>query len=380
MDTQFGNEGKQSKNFFAKLSDPAIHGRYVGISPLNAMRGCSLAECKVGFEVDANGIRLDSAVECADGPVPFVISFPASWIFHMRNWGVYHCLSIRQNAESKLAQLVIDFTKVKAEGFEVDANMTLGEGMPAHLGVFFRQEKVDHDEGLLERLYDFCRSAAGLEDEMLAEEMKAPAVSSYLLPLDSVQAALIMATGDEAKRVETLNAAAHNLWTGDEAEIECRLRIIALGLIDSSPAVQKKALSSFVIGGRVVGGVEMVSRFLGQDIILMNCDVLSEAVHAAVCLLYEACRHNRRVSYLIKEFGAIDPLRIRESCSGMVTPEQFEAIEGAARISPQRRFSFAHQLSLRAALEKVSHRLENSERHQAILDRCLRGLADHPMP
>ncbi len=380
MDTQFGNEGKQSKNFFARLSDPAIHGRYVGISPLNAIRGGSLAECKVSFAVDANGIKLDSAVECADGPVPFVISFPASWIFHMRNWGVYHCLSIRQSAESKLAQLVIDFTKIEAEGLEVDANMMLGEGMPAHLGVFFRQEKIDRDEKLLERLYAFCRSAAGVEDEMLAEEMVVPAANSYLLPLDSVQAASIMATGEDTKKIETLNAAAHNLWTGDEAEIGQRLQVITLGLTDPSPAVRQKALSSFVLGGRVVGGVELVSRFLDQDVLLMDRDVLNEAVEAAVCLLYEACRCNRRVSYLIKEFGVIDPLKIRENCSGVVTPEQFEAINDAARISPQRRFSFAHQLSLRGVLEKVSHKLEDSKRHQAIFDRCLRGLADHPMP
>lgn len=380
MSTQSDESSKGPKPFFAKLSDPAIHGQYIGISPIAVMSGCPLERCKISFSVDETGIRLDSAIECEQGALPFTIVFPASWIFRLRNWGVSHCLSVRQHATSKLAQLIFDFTKASIEGLEIDVNMILGEGIPAHLGAFFRQEKVDQDASLLARLYDCLRAAIELDEGTVSGQQGSSANNSHLLPLESEQAVRIMATGTAAEKLEVLNTAGHNLWTGDEAEIKRRLEIVRLGLADPQAQVQKKALSTFVLGGRVVDGVEIVLGFLEQDVLAMDRGVLAEAVEAAICLLCDVTQYNKKTVGLIEEFGTLNLEEMRRKSSGMVTPKQFEAIEEVARVRPQRQFTLAHQRSLRAALVRISQELAEREGYRKISDQCLQGLTNYPVP
>lgn len=326
--------------YFAKLSDSSIHGAYVGIDPLSASRGMSFEDCKLAFSLDGKGLKFHTTVHAENTPLEFKICFPPSWIFHLGGWGVDHCLSVRQHAESELAQLVFDFSGFSVKGIKGDVLMTLGEGMPCVLGVFLHQKNTVNLEKVLRTLY-----------ESLYDPKKEPTETSWLQELDLSQAKITMASRDTAQKVEMLKIAANNLWTGTDQEINDRLELVEMGLRDTNPTVQIQALDTFTVGGRVIGGVDLVADFLDQNNRVLRSSVIEKAVDAAVFLLYEAYSFNKEVAVIEQEFGTTDIGTIHKKTDGLLSPEQHEAVNRIVSARSQVRWTLSHQKTLRDMLE-----------------------------
>lgn len=364
----FGLSLKGTSLYFAELSDSSIHGAYVGIDPLSASRGMSFEDCKLAFSLDGKGLKLHTTVYAENTPLEFKICFSPSWIFHLEGWGVDHCLSVRQHAESELAQLIFDFSGLSLTGAKGDVLMLLGEGMPCVLGVFLRQKNTLDMEKVLRTLY-----------ESLYKPKEEPTEISWLQELDLSQAKITMGSRDTAQKVEILKMAGTNLWTGTDQEINDRLELVEMGLKDTNPTVQIQALDTFTVGGRVIGGVDLVANFLSQSNRGLRNGVSEEAVDAAVFLLYEAYSFNKKVAVLEQGFGTADIGIIHKKTDGVLSPEQYEAMNSIVSTKPQVRWTLSHQKILRDALEGVIA-TPNPFIPQSAISNAQRGLKDYPLP
>jgi len=327
------------------LSDKAIHGEYVGISPLLAARGASLEESTVRFAIDGSGVFLDTTLEFDGAKHAFRTHYPASWVFNMQGWGVGHTLAVRQYETSKLASVIISFTSRSLSGTQSDAIMILGEGMPAPLGVFVRRKEGRDTQKELIALHARFFTPTTQQEE-----------HSYLQPIDMVTATVAMAAGTVEERLAILKDARSNMWTGTDQEIKERLSLIAMGLRDDEADVQKEALTAFVFGGRVTGGVALVTEFLASPV-QRRRDVAEKAIEAATCLLYETHSFNKDVALLMTAFGTSEPGAIHQKTGGLLTPAQFESLQQIANSRPQRRWTLEHQQVLRDAIAStIAHR------------------------
>jgi len=356
------------RKFYAELKDPSIHGRYVGINPIEVARGASFEDSKISFYVDGEGFRCDKRIHYNGTPLTFAIHFPAAWVFHFKGWGVEHCLSIRQDAQSDLAGMIFDFTKYKFGGQKMDGVVYLGEGILAVLGLFVREKVAGDSDVILKNIYDKVYTPS--EDN--AKE------KSFLLEMDFVKDAETMATGYSENKILLLNRAGHNLWTGTDEEIAERLSFIEMGLNDADPEVQMQALETFTLGGRVIGGVDLVAGFFHENKTRLSNSVLKKTVCAAKCLLYEAYNYRRETTSILRDFGTLDLEKANKICN-CVMPGQFEVLEKVANTERQRRWTIGRQITLRSILEEVIASEKTRGVNFEIINECKKALAEYPV-
>ncbi len=321
-----------------ELSDPTIHGTYIGFNPLAAIRGVSYADSTLRFTVSSGGIALLTPIASGARVYTFTTMFPREWVFHMKGWGVDECLAIRQHATSQLAQLLFCFSP-KGRGIEQDVTMILGEGMPMTLGVFVHEARGTTP---LLSMYQKAYQPAVPKQEI-----------AWLTPVDVPAGKVTMTSGTREAKVALLHNAEINLWTASESVIKDRLALVKMGLRDKDPEVQKAALRTFTLGGRVTDGVAIVSDFLRGHKSL-RADVLVEALTAAACLLYETNQQNGQLAALINTFGTSDVGVIHRQTRGNITPEQSKLLEQIARPTPlSRTWTREQQSTLLDAVSKV---------------------------
>ena len=323
------------------------HGHYVGISPILASRGASYEESQVAFSVDQNGIVLDTTVVSENKPLEFKVHFTPEWIFSLQGWEVEKCLSVRQHETSKLAQLIFCFTEdfpetKKKTDLNFDVEMMLGEGMPASLGLFVRTGNPNvgsRVRGLYDAYY-----------KPKAEE----ANHSWLSQVDIAEARKVMrsTSTDQYRKIEVLKNATQNMWTGTDQEIKDRLELVAQGLEDPSPEVQKQALDTFSVSGRVIGGVDLVVNFFSKA--NLRDDVSVAGLEAATYLLYEAHKFNSDVALLQKDFGTTDPEMIQKKSNGLISPDQYDVLNKVCQQVPQTRWTVEHQIALTNAITRAA--------------------------
>ena len=344
------------------------YGHYVGISPILASRGASYEESQVAFSVDQNGIVLDTTVVSENKPLEFKVHFTPEWIFSLQGWGVEKCLSVRQHKTSTLAQLIFcftdDFPKAKKmSGQDFDVEMMLGEGMPASLGLFVRTGNPNV-RSRVRGLYD-------LYYKPKVEEKSQRWLSSVDIP----EARKVMRSTDSYRKIQVLKTATNNLWTGTDQEIKDRLELVAQGLEDPSPEVQKQSLDTFTIGGRVIGGVDLVVNFLRKT--NLRDDVLVAGLEAATYLLYEAHSFNSDVALLQKDFGTTNPEEIHKTTNGLISPDQYDILNKVCQQVPQTRWTLEHQVALTNA---ISQAVQDSDHvSQKALEVAARALKEYPV-
>jgi hypothetical protein len=127
-------------------------GSYVGFSPIAASNGALFEENHFGVTFDTQGVLLSYRI----GGRPFQIRYGNEWLFDIRGGGVEPCLALRQHQSSTLARYIFCQT-AEVPAVEMDIVMFLGEGMPAILGVFYKQDRgID----LVRQAYDSAYSPA----------------------------------------------------------------------------------------------------------------------------------------------------------------------------------------------------------------------------
>ncbi|MBI4158586.1 MAG: hypothetical protein HY505_03155 [Candidatus Yanofskybacteria bacterium] len=340
------------------------YGHYVGISPIAASQGASYEESQVAFSVDQNGIILDTTVVSENKPLAFKVHFTPEWIFSLQGWGVEKCLSVRQHKTSKLAQLIFCFTedfpetKKKAD-LNFDVEMMLGEGMPASLGLFVRTGNPNVGSRV-----------RGLYDTYYKPKTE-EASHSWLSLVDIVEARKVMKSTDKYRKIEVLRNSTQNMWTGTDQEIKDRLELVAQGLEDPSPEIQKQALDTFSVSGRVVGGVDLVVNFLRKT--NLRDDVSVAGLEAATYLLYEAHKFNSDVALLQKDFGTTDPETIQKKTNGLISPDQYDVVNKVCQQVPQTRWTLEHQVALTNAItQAVSDQTKISPEALKVATRALK--------
>lgn len=367
----------------AKLSDTKIHGTYHGINPIAASRGLNLDVCRVSFTLSADGFNMITPDTESDETIKLTTHYPASWVFHLQGWGIDHHLGIRQSETSDLAQLTFDFssfsvwkdmedvTPLKAlwsmirppkKNVRVKAMMYLGEGMPAPLGMFVREDTVDDVDEALSFIYNL---------NFIEPENKSK--TSWLLDIDMRSAHLTMQGNDENAQIEILEKIEHNLWTGEESEIKERLELVALGLNAQSTKTHSAALKIFTLGGRVVQGVPLVTKYAHAN--TGNTLVENDMSDALSCLLYEAWEYTSRAASLQVDFGTTNVTEIKRRGT-IFTPNQLETLQWLGHKKPQNSWTVEHQRLLRTALEDVLTHSKSSP----IKERCKESLRKYPLP
>lgn len=340
------------------------NGHYVGISPIAASQGASFEESQVAFSVDEKGIVLDTTVVSQDKPLSFKVHFTPEWIFSLQGWGVEKCLSVRQHKTSKLAQLIFCFTEdfpeaSKKSDLDFDVEMMLGEGTPFSLGQFVRTGNPSVGSRV-RKLYD---NSYKPKVEQISQ--------NWLKSVDIPEARKIMRSASEYQKIQVLKDATQNLWIGSEQEIKDRLELVAMGLEDVSPEVQKQALDTFSVGGRVIGGVDLVVNFLRKT--NLRDDVLVASLEAATYLLYEAHQFNSDVALLQKDFGTTDPGEIHKKAKGLIAPDQYDILNKVCQKVPQTRWTLEHQMALTEAItQAVSDSTKVSPEALKVATRSLR--------
>ncbi len=331
---------RRDKNSYASK-----FGEFRGISPGLASQGKTFEESQLCFVFNKTGLILDAPLEKNGRMVVFKIHFPTSWVFSLKGWDVDKGVAIRQHAESKLAQFILlyteDFQSFRQKLWHkkrADVTMILGEGMPAVLGVFLRQPCSEKD---LKEIYD--------------QAYKPPApkpANNWLMSIDVSTAKETMELfGDSQAKIQLLEKATQNLWTGSSAVIKQRLELVALGLEDGDPEVQKQALRTFSLNGRVNAGVEMVVNFLKQP--HSDEEVLAEALESATCLLYEAHLYNREVRKILTDFDTMDLEKIRDKTKGLLTPEQYEILNRINQRKEEVCWTADQENALRNAIRQI---------------------------
>ena len=321
----------------AELTDKSLHGDYIGIDPITASRGGSLAESQTEFSLSEKAVAVSTVIEEKE----FQVKYDSSWIFHLTGWDVDECLAVRQSATSGLAEFILCFTHPWRRNRNCNALMMLGEGMPAVLGIFAKKAGCSDIESFLKKTYDQCYQPKAETREV-----------SYLTPIDFVEAEKIMFSGNTWDVIDLLKKAAHNLWTGTEQEISDRINLVRMGLEHKNPEVQKQALDTFVLGGRVTSGVDIVVKLLEQSKSFVY-SVCAKALDAAVCLLYEAHMANKNLADLHMDFGTDDVKKIHEKTNGLLSPEQYKLfvkVVDQSKVCSERRWTLEHQKSLRSAM------------------------------
>lgn len=344
------------------------HGNYVGISPILASQGVSFEESRVAFSIDQNGIVLDTTVISDNKPLEFKVHFTPEWIFSLQGWGVEKCLSVRQHKTSNLAQLIFCFTEdfpetKKKTNRDFDIKMMLGEGMPASLGVFVRTGNPNVGSRV--------RKLYGAYYKPKVEQEK----YNWLNVVDISEARKVMRSTDTYLKIEVLKNATHNMWICTDQEIKDRLELVAMGLEDSDPEVQKQALDTFSVGGRVIGGVDLVANFLRKT--NLRDDVLVAGLEAATYLLYEAHKFNSDVALLQKDFGTTDPETIQKKTNGLISPDQYDLLNKVCQKVPQTRWTLEHQVALTNAITQAIS--DNTKVSPEALKVAVRALKEYPV-
>lgn len=359
--------------YIAELSDKALHGTYVGISPISADRGKSFEESKVEFSLNENGFVVFSPVEYENKFLKFRIRYTPSWVFHLTGWGVNGCLAVRQGENAKLAEAIFCFPsptgkRVFYNGVSVDSVMILGEGMPAILGVFINSAENSSAVSDVQKIYKvFSRPKDSQEQK-----------TRWLKDIDLNEAKKIMRSSDTLRKIQILEKATMNLWTGTEKEIYDRIELVEIGLQDIDQAVQMKALETFDFGGRVRVGANIVANFLRQYRNLRP-EVVTKAVEAAVYLLYEAYNYNHDIAFLKKELGTANFEEIEKKTDGLLSPPQHKIIRNLAHRQPQMRWTISDQVILRIAIDEVVMSDGQHVSKEAILN-GLKALQEYPLP
>lgn len=346
----------------AMITDKKLQGAYVGLNPILVSQGASYEESIVRFSMDDSGIVLEQRITADGSAFSFRIGFTRDWItIPVKGWGVDDGIAIRQELTTPLAQLIFLFPPRVKDGF--DAVMILGEGVPAPLGVFVREGMGD---ARLRKFY--------------ADEFRprmSDARESWLKPINVARAEEVMRSGMVREKTQLLKDAEHNLWTGTEQEIASRLDLIARGINDHNPKVQQTALEAFTLGGRVIGGVRLVTDALSRYDTLKP-EVLESAMDAATVLLYETYNHNKVLGEVRDVFKTVDVSAVHVLTGGLVTPHQFKALERIVRRPASRSWTAGQETALRnAIMTVVADKEHTSERARQI---GVRALADYPLP
>lgn len=380
---------RQQKSYFARLGDPRIHGDYHGIS-MSAVYGSSLEECRARFSIDERGIRFYQTVKNFPD-LPFMVEYPPAWIFHMKKLEIRHCLSVRQHAKSRLAQCFIDFTEMtlcalsdtnsignapfrdgkipQESNLHVAAVLFLGEGMMIPLGMYLHERSTPDIENGLARLYTTIRATS--------DEQHRDRQFSYVIPMDIAQAKTVLESERSSyeDKARVLEQAYHNLWSGTEQEIDDRLELVRLSLRSPHSDVQIKALETFILGSRIIQGVDIMRDFLESP---RTDEVLRQAADAVTCLLSNARSVNKTADVLLKAFDTTDVAKIHARSGGTLNDEQFKALGRILHHSerPSGCWTLDHQKALRSLLETIPTMTDNFE----IAFRCEKSLREFPLP
>lgn len=328
-----------------RFNDKHTRGAYIGIDVSAASSGASFTNSLVEYTIDHDGLTMSQQVQHQGKIHKFRTHFSREWIFRLMGWDVDGCISVRQHKNSDLAQIILAFSPSFCLN-PVDMYVLLGEGMFAVLNVFVRKNKrYSPLRWLLLKIIYFSAKRDGKVNA-------SKEAHSWLIPIEVSDANMIMDSNNPTKKISFLDDVGHNLWTATSEELEKRLPIIEMGIMDRDPNVQRAALSTFVLGGRVTAGVQLVAKTLKQHQEL-DMHVTEEAVQAATVLLYETYKFLKRDIGLRSAFNTSDITLVHEKSNGAITPEQAEELEDVVRHYPQHRiWTYEHYQKLRAVLSE----------------------------
>lgn len=317
-----------------------LYGKYVGINPILASEGAMYLDCRFEFTFDEKGITLTRPIGFEGKTLDFQVQYSPEWLTSpVKGWGFDEGLAVRQNVDSQLASMIFCF----APRFSLckhDVLIFLGEGTLAVLGVCVKASR----ELDLMVMYQKFHKRLG--------PAKTPTGFESLISVGVNEAFLVMETGTVEEKIDILENLAHNLWTAPTEIVSERLAVIKLGCHDKNPSVQIRALETFILGGRVTGGVEIVCDML-FEIEELTPPVFAVVVDAASCLLYEIYGHLLPYENAKKMFGTTNLAEIFK-CSPVVTPDEMELIDKIAdTCSITREWTLEHYVVLRQALKFV---------------------------
>jgi hypothetical protein len=338
-------------------------GEFIGISPLLIRDGASLEDSYVSFSMDGDGVVIRPAKSSEESEQPkFGVHYSDRWIKDHGN-----CRAIKQNPKSNLASYIICF-----EDNGTKAEMILGEGMPATLGVYkkVRGDASKQKEALAQEYAEWRKKLGNPEKKTAAN------LNAWMSDLISIPKSLTvekLKAMSEFERISTMYKVISNLWTGTKEEVESRMELIEAGLNDPSPKAQQKNIMQLQLSGRVTSMIDPIISLLEKP--SSDEKVHVGSIRMACILLYEADRHNKDAAFIKKAFGTLDLNEIYKKTNGIVEAELEKPLFDYSwnRNRPTlTQWTVADETKIRAALEKL---LPDST-----AENCLKEYPDHYPP
>lgn len=352
-----------------ELSDPQVHGTYNGLILGLAAAGASFQDCIATMTINGDGITLPFDVDDPFFLKPFKVHYPRDWVFHLENWGVDQCLSIRQYRNSNLAAYVLEdlpwWVRLvgRMRGIRTDFVLTLGEGIPVPLISLTHSKR---GWGSARRLYDLLqKDRQRFSDQTSSEEIE----NGWLVQVDEGRADAVIESGKVRERMQLVDDLMHNLWTATPPELARRMKFVEHLASDGMCLVRTKVMRGFTLGARVVPAVDIVVGRLQNlpslDRVPPTADVyqyVETIVDAARCLLCEVHGQISHWHKLIEQFGTTDLNQIHDMTNGVVDADIAATISHVVRKVPDhRRWEMSHHQKLCSALTVALEQLTVKE-------------------